>query len=191
MTQTQPQVVATGDLVRLREKQLEDARHDYDWRRDPELATYDAARPISMSFRAYAETVSDEINHPSPYRRSFAIEDLATGRHIGNVMYYGYDRQKGEAELGITIGLRAYWSRGFGTDAVRAMLGHLFGTLRLNRVYLHTLTWNDRAQQAFQRAGFHKVREVHRAGYDFYLMEIDAGEFDASSGSAASDSSSH
>ena len=185
MTQTRPQVIASGELVRLREKQLEDARHDYDWRRDPELATYDAARPISMSFRAYTETVNEEIEHPSPYRRSFAIEDLATGRHIGNVMYYGYARQKGEAELGITIGLRAYWSRGFGTDAVRAMLSHLFGTMGLSRVYLHTLTWNDRAQQAFARAGFRKVRQVHRAGYDFYLMEIDADEFAASSAASS------
>ena len=191
MTQTRPQVIATGTLVRLREKQLEDARADYDWRRDPELATYDAARPISMSFRAYTETVSDEIDHPSPYRRSFAIEDLETGRHIGNVMYYGYDRQRAEAELGITIGLRAYWSRGFGTDAVRTILGHLFGPMRLKRVYLHTLTWNDRAQQAFERAGFSKVREVHRAGYDFYLMEIHADEFDASSGSSASSPEQH
>ena len=38
MTRTQPAVIATGKLIRLREKQIEDAKQDYDWRRDPELA---------------------------------------------------------------------------------------------------------------------------------------------------------
>ncbi len=51
MTTTAPRVIGTGELVRLREKQLEDAKRDYEWRRDPELARYDAARPLTMSYR--------------------------------------------------------------------------------------------------------------------------------------------
>jgi RimJ/RimL family protein N-acetyltransferase len=172
MTSTKPPVVATGQLVTLREKQIDDARLDYEWRRDPELATYDAARPITMSFRAFAATLSDELRSPSLYRRSFAIEDSATGRHIGNVMYYGYDPTRQEAELGITIGDRDYWSRGFGTDAVATMLLYLFRERGLARVYLHTLDWNHRAQAAFSRAGFRHVRAVRRDGYDFLLMEV-------------------
>jgi RimJ/RimL family protein N-acetyltransferase len=178
MTRTQPAVVATGKLVRLREKQLEDAAQDFEWRSDPELATYDAAVPIAMSFRSFVATFTDELEHPGPHRRSYVVEDRETGRHIGNVMYYGYDPARRDAELGITIGDREYWSRGFGSDAVHAMLGYLFDELGLQRVYLHTLTWNDRAKYAFQRAGFRPVREVHRGGYDFVLMDIRAEEFD-------------
>ena len=63
MTRTQPAVIATGKLVRLREKQIEDAQQDYDWRRDPELATYDAAVPISMSFRSFVATFADVANN--------------------------------------------------------------------------------------------------------------------------------
>jgi RimJ/RimL family protein N-acetyltransferase len=51
------------------------------------------------------------------------------------------------------------------------MLGYLFDELRLRRVYLHTLTWNARAQASFTAAGFHRVREVRRGGYDFVYME--------------------
>lgn len=176
MTSTRPTVFATGQLVTLREKQLDDARRDYDWRRDPELAAYDAARPISMSFRAFAATLDEELRSPSMYRRSFAIEETGSGRHIGNVMYYGYDPAREEAELGITIGDREYWSRGFGTDAVATMLLYLFRERGLQRVYLHTLAWNHRAQAAFTRAGFRRVRAVHRDGYDFELMEVHRAE---------------
>jgi RimJ/RimL family protein N-acetyltransferase len=172
MTTTSPRVVVTGTLVRLREKQIDDARRDYEWRRDPELARYDAARPLAMSYRTFVSTMSEDLQFTSAYRRSFAIEELAEGKHIGNVMYYGYDPMLKEAELGITIGDRDYWSRGYGTDAVRSMLRYLFVERELKRVYLHTLSWNHRAQAAFRNAGFHQVKHVHRDGHDFEQMEI-------------------
>jgi len=172
VTSTKPSVFVSGRLVTLREKQLDDARRDYEWRRDPELAAYDAARPISMSFRSFAAALSDELQSPSMYRRSFAIEVTESGLHIGNVMFYSYDPTRQEAELGITIGDRDYWSRGFGTDAVATMLLYLFRERGLERVYLHTLSWNHRAQAAFNRTGFRFVRPVHRDGYDFHLMEV-------------------
>ena len=179
MTATGPRVVATGDLVRLREKRIEDAENDYEWRRDHELAEYDAARPLTMPYRSFVATLMDDLEAPGTYRRSFAIEDIATGKHIGNVMYYGYDPTLGEAELGITIGDRGYWSKGFGTDTVRTMLRYLFEERGLRRIHLHTLSWNYRAQTAFARGGFRRVRSVRRDGYDFDRMEIRKDEWEA------------
>ena len=170
-----PQVVAEGRLVRLREKTIDDAEHDYAWRCDPELAEYDAARPLTTRFSSFLATMTDELRYPSQHRRTFGIDDRETGKHIGNVMYYGYDSYLREAELGITIGDRDYWSRGYGEDTVRTMLRYLFGELRLQRVYLHTLVWNIRAQKSFERAGFQRVRNVSRAGYDFVYMETFPG----------------
>lgn len=172
MTTTAPQVIGTGRLVRLREKHLDDARRDYEWRRDPELARFDAARPLTMSYRAFVSSMSEDLRFTSAYRRSFAIEELEHGTHIGNVMYYGYDPVSREAELGITIGDRDYWSRGYGRDAVRVLVRYLFEERDLARVYLHTLSWNYRAQAAFRHAGFRRVKSVHRDGHDFEQMDI-------------------
>jgi RimJ/RimL family protein N-acetyltransferase len=171
MTATQPAVIAEGERVRIREKQIEDAERDYAWRSDPELASYDAARPISISYRSFLAALADELEYPTIQRRTFAIEDRETGAHIGNVMYYGYDPRRHEAELGITIGDREFWSRGYGAETVALVRDHLFGELGLQRVYLHTLVWNYRAQAAFARAGFNEVRRVERSGHDFVLME--------------------
>ena len=171
MTSTTPEVVAQGRLVRLREKHIDDAERDYAWRCDPELAAYDAARPLSVRYANFVATMSEELQYPTLHRRTFAIEALEGGAHIGNVMYYGYDSFAREAELGITIGEREYWGQGFGTDAVRCMLRYLFEEMRLRRVFLHTLAWNYRAQAAFERAGFRRVRRVTRGGYDFVYME--------------------
>jgi RimJ/RimL family protein N-acetyltransferase len=175
----EPHVVAAGRLVRLRDKRIEDAERDYAWRADPELAAYDAARPVSISFRSFTASLAEELRYPANHRRTFAIEDRETGRHIGNVMYYGYDARKSEAELGITIGEREYWSRGFGADAVRTMVRYLFEELGLRRVFLHTLTWNYRAQASFKHAGFRAIDQVHRGGYDFIEMDITPDTFPA------------
>ena len=171
MTATQPAVISEGERVRIREKRIEDAERDFQWRSDPELASYDAARPISLSYRSFLASMADEIDYPTIQRRTYAIEDRETGEHIGNVMYYGYDARRHEAELGITIGDREYWSRGYGAETVALVRDFLFRELGLRRVYLHTLVWNSRAQAAFQRAGFQEVRRVERSGYDFVLME--------------------
>jgi len=176
MTSTQPRVVAVGQLVRLREKTTDDAERDYAWRTDPELASYDAARPLSVRFANFVATMAEELQYPTVQRRTFAIEDLERGVHIGNVMYYGYDAGTREAELGITIGDRTFWGGGYGTDAVRCMLRYLFEEMRLHRVYLHTLTWNYRAQTAFERAGFSAIGRVSRGGYDFVKMECHAAD---------------
>ena len=178
MTATAPRVVAVGRLVRLREKQEEDAPRDYEWRRDIELAAYDATRPITMSYKTFLKTMSEELRRPSKYRRTYAIEEIDGGTHIGNVMYYGYDSLLREAELGITIGVRPYWARGYGTDAVRTLLGYAFEELELRRMYLHTLTSNIRAQRAFENAGFRRTRQVRRDGYQFERMEISREELD-------------
>ena len=99
MTSTGPAVIAEGRLVRLREKHIDDAERDYAWRCDPELAAYDAARPLSVRFSNFLATMTEELQYPTIHRRTFAIEDLETGTHIGNVMYYGYDSVNREARL--------------------------------------------------------------------------------------------
>jgi RimJ/RimL family protein N-acetyltransferase len=168
--------LARGALIVLRSKTLADAERDYEWRRDPELATFDAARPYNGSLREYTAIFTDELNYPSPYRKTIAVEDHK-GAHIGNVMYYNADFHRREAEIGITIGIRDYWSRGYGTDLMRTFSGYLFDVLNLDRIYLKTLDWNVRAQRCFEKAGFARYGVSRRGDYNFILMELRRADF--------------
>jgi RimJ/RimL family protein N-acetyltransferase len=171
MTTTVEGEVARGSLVVLREKRISDARDDYGWRTDVELASFDAARPFAASFDDYLALYRDELTYPSPYRRTLAVEDY-DGRHIGNVMYYNIDAVRREAEIGITIGERALWGQGYGTDTVRTLVRHILRTTGFRRVYLKTLDWNARAQRAFEKAGFRVSGRSRRAGNVFVVMEF-------------------
>ena len=160
-----------GELAVLRSKAMYDAEADYSWRIDPELAALDATRPVSLSFNEYLRYHRDDVNYPSPWSVRMAI-DTHDGRHIGNCMYYDINTDKSQCELGIMIGDRDYWGKGYGTDVVKTVLAHIFTATEIERVYLHTLSHNLRAQKSFAKAGINGVRAVKRDGYEFLLMEV-------------------
>ena len=160
-----------GARVVLRDKRPGDAENDYRWRSDPELARLDAAIPLTMSFERYLKLFEDQMKYPTPGSHHYSIETL-DGLFIGNCMYYDLDTVNREAELGIVIGDRDYWSDGYGYDAVTTLLDHMFTVRDLKRVYLHTLEWNNRAQKSFSKSGFNAVRPVRRMAHDFILMDV-------------------
>lgn len=164
-------MVARGRMTVVRRKRMRDARDEYRWRSDAELAEFDASRPVQSAFENYERNWSFDYRFTDMAGRSFAVED-ERGRHIGNIMYYNIDHGRAEAEIGISIGERNCWSRGYGSDALGALSRQLFRTTALERFYLHTLDWNERAQRAFQRAGFAISGTSWKDGHTFVVMEL-------------------
>ena len=160
-----------GARIILRDKRIADAAQDYIWRSDHQLASLDAAFPLAMSYDRFLKLAEDQMRYPTPGSHHFATETL-DGKFIGNCMYYDLDSVKMQAELGIVIGDRDYWSNSYGYDAVTTLLDHCFNEKKLERVYLHTLEWNKRAQRCFEKCGFVQVRPVRRISHDFILMEV-------------------
>jgi len=161
----------TGSKIILREKRLADALDDYTWQTDPELARLDAVPPLNIVFPQYLSDYTSKLRYSSPTRHSFAIE-TGDGKHIGNCVYFDIDERKGKAELGIMIGNRDYWAKGYGADTVTSLVNYIFRQTNLKRIYLKTLESNSRAQKCFQNCGFTPYKHLVRDGYSFVLMEI-------------------
>jgi RimJ/RimL family protein N-acetyltransferase len=167
----------TGKKIRLRNRKLSDARESYTWQSDPELAHLDASPVLTVPFVQYLTSYQHEIDYPTTTRQQFAIETLDR-KYIGYCSYYGIHESTGAAELGIMIGNRDYWNKGYGTDAVATLLDYIFQGTKLNRVHLKTLATNYRAQRSFRKCGFTPYDRVNRDGYDFILMEIHRKEWE-------------
>ena len=161
----------TGNKIVLRDKRLADARDDYTWKTDPELTRLDAAPQLTISFPQYFLDYTSELHSSHSIRHNFAIE-TQDGKHIGNCGYYSVDETKGEAEVGIMIGNRDYWDKGYGADAVMTLVNYIFRETNLNRLYLKSLDWNDRAHKCFQKCGFTPCGHLEKDGYSFVLMDI-------------------
>ncbi len=84
----------------------------------------------------------------------FAICLRETGEPIGTIGLHGVDLKQGTATMGIAIGEPDLWSRGHGSDALRALLDYGFGTLRLERIALDVYAFNERARRSYEKCGF-------------------------------------
>jgi len=164
--------VILGNKTRLREKELGDARRDYNWHMDRELARMDASPLLWTSFKEYLSDYAAQLRSPVPSRRIFAILTL-DAKHIGNCSYYNINEKRREAELGIMIGDRDYWGKGYGTDAVITLVNNIFLDTKLVQVHLKTLDWNYRAHKCFEKCGFQRCGFLYRDGYSYILMKVE------------------
>ena len=95
----------------------------------------------------------------------FSMLDKATGAFIGNVELM--DAADGAGELGIAI-TAAMQDRGYGTEAVSAMVRYGMDRMGLTRIYLKVYPDNARAIHVYEKCGF---REYDRTADDVF-MEI-------------------
>jgi RimJ/RimL family protein N-acetyltransferase len=83
---------------------------------------------------------------------SFAIE--ADGKFIGQCGLFRYNSSSRVCELGITIGDKDYWGRGYGREAVSLLVDYGFRYHNLRRMMLHVHASNERAIKAYLACGF-------------------------------------
>ena len=141
-----------GERVFLRPIEPEDVDLVHRWHQDIALRRLGGQPPRSLArLRTRFEARRDEEGQSL---FSFMICLLDDGRPIGRVDMFEIDRLNGSAQLGIEIGERSLWGKGYGTDAVDAALDFAFGELRLERVWLGTAADNIRAQRSYAKSGF-------------------------------------
>ncbi len=95
----------------------------------------------------------------------FSMLEKRTGAFIGNIELLHIEN--GSAELGIAI-TAAMQEKGYGTEAIPAMVQYGMGTLGLHRVFLKVFPDNARAIHVYEKCGF---REYDRTADDVF-MEI-------------------
>lgn len=123
--------------------------------RDPEISHLNGTPPNRMPLWLLRRVLkADSRRHD---RETYGIFD-ETNTYIGTVELY--DIRYSSATLGIIIGERSHWSRGYGPEAIHALLEYAFKALGLERVRLHTFGDNLRAQSAFKKVGFREIRRV-------------------------------
>ena len=139
-----------GEKVRLRAIERDDIPRFVKWLNDPEVKQYlTMFWPLSYAEeeRWFEKHLDDQTS------RVFAIE-TEDGIHIGNIGLHNIDWKNRKATLGIFIGEKDYWNRGYGTDAVKTLLCFAFEELNLNRVQLSVFDFNTRAIRCYEKCGF-------------------------------------
>jgi len=171
-----------GRRVFLRPLRLEDAGVETRWNADPEVVHWlhrSEDGPENRSRGAVEQKIRSVLADPTEV--GFIIE-TDEGVPIGDIGLLGI-HPHGRAELSIKLGEKAYWARGYGTDAIRTLLGLAFGELALRRVTLIADADNTRGIRCYEKCGFRHegVLREHRLRYgkplDMVAMGVLREEF--------------
>lgn len=172
--------ILTGKLVRLAAFDPEEAGKAFStWTRDSEywrLMSSGAARLPSV--REATKFFEKDVEEMDTGIYAFGVRTLADDTLIGEMVLDVVDWSARDAYVGLSIGDRANWGRGYGTEMMFLILRYAFMEVNLRRVSLAVFEYNPRAIRAYEKAGFrHEGRMRHLLNkegqrWDMYIMGV-------------------
>ena len=151
-----------------------------DWMRDSEFARLMDTDPARLlSIEKHQELLEKELLEDQRRDGIFLlIRTLRDQKTIGLIGMDGIRWVHGDAWIGIGLGDRDYWGKGYGTDAMLVIQRYAFEELGLHRLSLTVFEYNQRAIRSYEKAGFveeGRARKFLKRGgrrYDMLFMGI-------------------
>jgi RimJ/RimL family protein N-acetyltransferase len=177
MTETQKQhiyPVLHGQRIYLRRPTPKDARYVFNWERDDEVWRYDPHRPYSQTMTEFLSIFERNYVIGNGRQFWFIIED-ELHIPIGTITYFNIDYRVGQLEMGLGLGDKTRWGKGYGPEAIRTLVEYLFSQPTFVRIYAETAMANQPARRAFAKAGFVEVGQIYdprSSGEPWVLLEI-------------------
>jgi len=164
-----------GDEIYLRPLEMEDIDSFILWLNDEEVRQY-LMRTSPLNKVREKEFVENLYKDDRDIVLGIVLKE--NDQLIGNIALHRISIPYRQAGLGIFIGDKSCWSKGYGTEALNLILGYGFNQLNLHRIHLTVLSFNARAIRAYEKVGFKRegvFREhIYRDGkyHDVYYMGI-------------------
>jgi RimJ/RimL family protein N-acetyltransferase len=167
-----------GDGIRLRAIERSDLPLFVNWLNDHDVRRFLTIYfPMSMAFE---EKWFESMISKAPEEQPLVIEVITEEgwKPIGNIGLMNVCNIDRDAELGIFIGEKSEWGKGFGRNAIKLMLRYAFQTLNLNRIYLKVFENNLRGIKSYRASGFIEEGRMRQAKFsegaylDVVLMSV-------------------
>lgn len=149
-----------GEKVKLREYSKEDIKQAQMYVNDPEVKML-LTPGIPFPYTLEDEEKWYESQSANNDTYNFAIETLDEGKYIGGCGINKIDWKNSNVIIGIFIGDKNYWEKGYGTDAIKVLIKFIFNEMNINRIKLNVFSFNKRAIKCYEKCGF-KVEGVLR-----------------------------
>jgi RimJ/RimL family protein N-acetyltransferase len=171
-----------GKLVNLRVIERKDLDEIMKWVNDQEVTKYLTAFLYPIS-RVEEEKFLERAMSRNDTEKNLVIE-TKEGVYIGQISLHKIDWKNNNAELGIIIGNKEYWGKGYGTEAIKILLHHAFNQMNLYKIYLRVFELNKRGIHCYEKCGFKEEGRLRQnyfyngKYYDVILMGILKDEFE-------------
>ena len=142
-----------GKEVVLRAIEMEDSELIKDMFNDPEIEHHVGGWAFPLSLFAQEKWLESHYNDQSSAR--FVIDTKEDGA-IGILTFTNIDWKNKRADVGIKISLDENRFKGYGTDAIMAIMRFAFDELGLHRLDSSRLAENQVSAHVFEKCGFVK-----------------------------------
>jgi len=147
-----------GKRIYLRELTTDDARQEYcDWLNDAKVNQYLITK--NSTLEELKEYIQKQIDNPNSL--FVGMFDKKNDQHIGNIKLEPIVWKKRKAELGILIGSKNYWRKGFGTEAIKLIIDYSYTSLKLNFIEIGIFSENKVALKVYEKVGF-KIKKINK-----------------------------
>ena len=157
-----------GERIYLRPLKEEDASEDYcSWINNMEVNKYlDSKETTIEELKKY---INKRWYDPNCLFLGIFLKNKDI--HIGNIKLEPIDYEKRKATLGILIGEKEYWNKGYATETLKTLTSYAFNNLRLNEINLGVYKENIGAIKAYEKTGF-KIYEENERSYKMRVLKI-------------------
>jgi len=163
----------TGKKCFLSPIEISDAEKYAAWLNDQEVVK-------NLTLSTAIVTVEGEKEFLSSLSKGhhYGIIDLSTEQLIGNLGLMDINHIHRTAEIGIFIGDKDYWGKGYGSEALSLLIDYAYQTLNLHNIMLRVYSFNERAIKCYESIGFKKIGVIresiiqNRTMHNVVLMDI-------------------
>ncbi len=154
-----------GRRVYLREVREEDVTDTYHrWVNDPEVTGFLESRFRPHSKEELRRYVADRAVDGSCVFLAIVLAD--SDRHIGNIKLGPIEPIHRRAEVGIMIGEKDCWGKGYAAECIELLANYAFDVLNLHKLTAECYANHAGSEHAFIKAGF--FREGQRRNHFFW-----------------------
>lgn len=122
------------------------------WLNDPETVRYTEARHTTHSLESVRAYVASYQASGNDYL--MGIFELTGGRHVGNIKIGPVNSHQRCASLGLIIGEKDCWGKGYATEAIALAVRYSFSVIGLHKLTAGVIAGNAASLRAFEKNGF-------------------------------------
>lgn len=153
------EAVLTGGKIVLRAVERDDLKFLHEWQNDEEIMRLARSFPDHTTSMTALEAKYEKIlKGEEPRRREYIIEETGSSKPLGwaSLAIHGWPRDgvAQSADLGLAIGEKGRWRKGYGTEVVQLLLKEAFEQLNLHRVAWWTFAENTASLGLARKMGF-------------------------------------
>ncbi|MFH1513469.1 MAG: GNAT family protein [Bacillota bacterium] len=167
-----------GKNVMLREYRQEDFASIRKWVNDRASTEYLSSIFWFPQTEADTSDFLNRVMHGNQNDACFVIADVTDQSYVGQLDIFEINWKLRLGKLGMVIGSDDKRGKGYGTQALKLMIGYAFGVLGLERLELEVYSANKRAIRCYEKARFvHEGVRRHAAMVngeyaDVFMMSV-------------------